>query len=47
MQGVSFSGILGDNICFAGHDAELPGYVIEIKNGQWTKFDEVPADPCK
>lgn len=47
MQGVSFSGILGDNICFAGHDAELPVYVIEIKNGEWTKFDEAPADPCK
>ncbi|WP_377298295.1 ABC transporter substrate-binding protein [Rhizobium sp. SGZ-381] len=47
MQGVNFSGILGDNICFAGHDAELPGYIIEIKDGKWTKFDEAPADPCK
>ncbi|WP_430249642.1 ABC transporter substrate-binding protein [Neorhizobium sp. DAR64860/K0K1] len=47
MQGFTFSGILGNNICFAGHDAELPGYVIEIKGGQWTKFDEAPADPCK
>jgi branched-chain amino acid transport system substrate-binding protein len=46
MKGVNFSGILGDNICFAGNDAELPGYIIEIKNGQWTKFDEAPADKC-
>jgi branched-chain amino acid transport system substrate-binding protein len=47
MEGVTFSGILGDNICFAGHDAELPGYIIEIKDGQWTKFDEAPADTCQ
>ncbi|SIQ44967.1 amino acid/amide ABC transporter substrate-binding protein, HAAT family [Rhizobium sp. RU35A] len=47
MKGVTFSGILGNNICFAGHDAELPGYVIEIKDGKWTKYDEAPADPCK
>ena len=47
MEGVRFSGILGDDICFAGHDAELPGYVIEIKGGEWTKFDEAPADTCK
>lgn len=46
MSGVKFSGVLGDNICFAGHDAELPGYVIQIKDGQWTKFDEAPADVC-
>ncbi|MDF2114410.1 ABC transporter substrate-binding protein [Roseiarcaceae bacterium H3SJ34-1] len=46
MKGVKFSGILGDNICFAGNDAELPGYIIEIKDGQWTKFDEAPADKC-
>ena len=46
MKGVRFSGVLGDSICFAGNDAELPGYIIEIKDGQWTKFDEAPADPC-
>lgn len=46
MQGVTFSGILGDEICFVGKDAELPGYVIEIKGGEWTKFDEAPADKC-
>lgn len=46
MEGTTFSGILGTDICFAGHDAELPGYIIEIKDGQWTKFDEAPADKC-
>ncbi|XDB00326.1 ABC transporter substrate-binding protein (plasmid) [Sulfitobacter sp. LCG007] len=47
MEGVRFSGILADDICFAGHDAELPGYVIEIKGGEWTKFAESPADTCQ
>ena len=46
MDGIKFSGIIGDNVCFAGHDAELPAYIIQIKGGEWTKFDEVPADPC-
>jgi branched-chain amino acid transport system substrate-binding protein len=47
MKGIRFSGILGDNICFAGNDAELPGFVIEIKGGEWTKFAEAPADTCQ
>jgi len=47
MEGVTFSGILGDDICFDGHDAELPGYIIEIKEGEWTKFDSAPADKCE
>ncbi|MDO1583398.1 ABC transporter substrate-binding protein [Rhizobium oryzicola] len=47
MTGVTFTGIVGKDICFAGHDAELPGYIIEIKGGKWTEFAEVPADPCK
>lgn len=46
MTGLKFTGVLGDDICFVGGDAELPGYVIEIKDGQWTKFDEAPADKC-
>ena len=46
MKGVRFTGIIGDNVCFTGHDAELPGYIIEIKNGQWTKFDQAAANPC-
>ena len=47
MEGVRFSGILADDICFDGHDAELPGYVIEIRDGEWTKFAEAPADSCE
>ncbi|EAQ02216.1 branched-chain amino acid ABC transporter, periplasmic aminoacid-binding protein, putative [Pseudooceanicola batsensis HTCC2597] len=47
MEGIRFSGILADDICFDGHDAELPGYVIEIKDGEWTKFAEAPADSCE
>ena len=47
MDGIAFSGIIGDDICFQRHDAQLPGYIIEIKDGAWTKFDEVPADPCE
>ncbi|MDF2369964.1 MAG: ABC transporter substrate-binding protein [Rhizobiaceae bacterium] len=47
MEGVRFSGVLADDICFDGHDAELPGYVIEIKGGEWTKFASAPADECK
>jgi len=46
LKGITFSGILGDNLCFVNQDAELPGYVIEIRDGQWTKFDEWPADSC-
>lgn len=46
IKGIRFSGVLGDDICFAGNDAELPGYIIEIKDGQWTKFDEAPANKC-
>ncbi|MEC9432059.1 MAG: hypothetical protein VYD87_04050 [Pseudomonadota bacterium] len=47
MEGVRFSGVVGDDICFAGHDAELPGCVIEIRGGQWTKFAEAAADACE
>lgn len=47
MKGITFSGILGNDICFVGNDAELPGYVIEIKGGEWTKFAEAPADKCE
>jgi len=47
MDGITFSGVLGDDICFAGHDAELNAYIIEIKGGEWTKFDEVAADKCE
>lgn len=46
MTGVRFSGVLGKDICFVGNDAELPGYIIEIKGNTWNKFDEAPADKC-
>ena len=47
LKSVNFSGILGDNLCFAGNDAELPGYVIQIKDGKWTLLDSHKPDPCK
>ncbi|MGI9353982.1 MAG: ABC transporter substrate-binding protein, partial [Rhizobiaceae bacterium] len=43
---IRFTGILGKDICFAGQDAELPGYIIQIKDGKWTKLDQWPADDC-
>ena len=46
LKTVSFSGILGDNICFSGTDAELPGYVITIKDGAWTLLATHDADNC-
>ena len=46
LKTVNFSGILGDNLCFKGTDAELPGYVITIKDGAWTLLDTHPADSC-
>lgn len=46
LKTVKFSGVLGDDICFQGTDAELPGYVIQIVDGAWTLLDSHPADPC-
>lgn len=46
MPGLTFTGVLGDNICWAGNDAELAGHVIEIKGGEWTRFASAEADPC-
>jgi branched-chain amino acid transport system substrate-binding protein len=47
LNGIVFSGITGKNVCFdANGDAELPGYIIEMKGGQWTLFDKHPADKC-
>jgi len=47
LKKVNFSGVLGKNLCFAGTDAELPGYVIQIKDGKWTLLDKHDADACK
>jgi len=46
LKTVEFSGVLGQNLCFAGTDAELPGYVIAIEGGAWTLLATHPADPC-
>ena len=46
LKTVKFSGILGNDICFSGTDAELPGYVITIKDGEWTLLDTHNADSC-
>lgn len=46
LKGIKFSGVVGSNICFTGTDAELPGYIIELKSGEWTLFDEFPPDAC-
>ena len=46
LKTVSFSGILGKNLCFAGNDAELPGYVIQIKDQKWTLMASHSPDPC-
>jgi branched-chain amino acid transport system substrate-binding protein len=46
LKGIKFSGVLGPNICFTGTDAELPGYIIQVQQGQWTLFDEFPPDQC-
>ena len=46
LKTVKFSGILGDNLCFSGNDAELPGYVIQIKDQKWTLMASHAPDPC-
>jgi branched-chain amino acid transport system substrate-binding protein len=47
LRGMRFTGVVGENICFnAQRDAELPGFIIEIRNMQWRLFDSFPADQC-
>lgn len=47
LHGIRFTGVTGENTCFdAARDAELPGFIIEIRNQQWTLFDQFPADTC-
>ncbi len=47
LKGIVFTGITGKNVCFdANGDAELPGYIIEMKGSKWTLFDQHPADKC-
>jgi branched-chain amino acid transport system substrate-binding protein len=47
LQGIRFTGVTGENTCFnADRDAQLPGFVIEIKDLKWNLFDSWPADGC-
>lgn len=47
LRGIRFTGVTGENTCFdAARDAELPGFVIEIRNQQWSLYDSFPADSC-
>jgi len=47
LKNVRFSGVTGDNTCFdKERDAELPGFVIEIRDLKWNLFDSWPANPC-
>ena len=46
MVGISYSGVLGKDVCFDGQDARLPGYAIEIRNSEWQLFRSFPAAAC-
>jgi len=47
LKGIRSTGVTGDNTCFnAARDAQLPGFVIEIKDMQWTLYDQHPAEAC-
>lgn len=47
LRGIRFTGVTGENTCFdAARDAELPGFIIEIKNQAWSLFDQFAADTC-
>jgi branched-chain amino acid transport system substrate-binding protein len=47
LKGITFTGVTGENTCFdAKRDAELPGFIIEIKDQKWSLFDSFAADAC-
>ena len=47
LRKTNYIGMLGP-ICFdADGDAELPGFIIELKDGKWSMFDQHPADQCE
>jgi branched-chain amino acid transport system substrate-binding protein len=46
MVGISYSGVLGNDICFDGQDARLPGYAVEIRDSAWHLFESFPAAAC-
>ena len=47
LRKTNYVGMLG-SVCFdVDGDAELPGFIIEIQDGEWTLFDQHPADKCE
>lgn len=47
LRGLRFTGVTGENTCFdQARDAELPGFIVEIRNQAWSLFDQFPADSC-
>jgi branched-chain amino acid transport system substrate-binding protein len=47
IRAMRFTGITGEDTCFDKNgDAELPGFIIEIRDQGWTLFDSWPADDC-
>jgi branched-chain amino acid transport system substrate-binding protein len=47
LKDMQFSGVSVDKTCFnAARDAQLPGYVIELKDMKWSLVEEHPAKPC-
>jgi branched-chain amino acid transport system substrate-binding protein len=46
LRGITFSGVLGKNICFKGQDGQMPGYVIDMEHDAWTLFEAWPAASC-
>lgn len=47
LRGARFTGVTGENICFnPTRDAELPGFIIEIRDLRWGLFDSFPANAC-
>jgi branched-chain amino acid transport system substrate-binding protein len=47
LRGLRFTGVTGEGTCFdAARDAELPGFIVEIRNQAWSLFDQFPADSC-
>jgi branched-chain amino acid transport system substrate-binding protein len=47
LRGIRFTGVTGEDTCFdQARDAELPGFIVEIRNQSWSLFDQFPADSC-
>jgi branched-chain amino acid transport system substrate-binding protein len=47
LKTVVFNGVIG-KVCFESTgDAQLPGYVLTMKNSEWHLIDTHPSLPCK